>query len=113
MARLTKMESEAKKAKIAALLAVNTPWAQIVKETGCSNQTIAAIANGSGNRSTKKTTIEPALQAELVAIKEQLRFMNGFFNTFSTKLVNDAEIMAYVLEHQDTFNEVDKTCQLS
>nr|MDO8112047.1 hypothetical protein [Candidatus Sigynarchaeota archaeon] len=72
MARLTKKQSEAKKARIAELLASNTPWAQIVKETGCSNQTIAAIHNGSGNRSGKKSiqaTLDPASQAENAALK--------------------------------------------
>jgi bifunctional ADP-heptose synthase (sugar kinase/adenylyltransferase) len=109
MARLTKLESEAKKAKIAAMLATNTSWAMIVKETGCSFQTIAAIRNDSGNHSKKKTELD-SRQAENAMLKDKLRFLNAFFKDNLDYLFQSKKIQDFVINHQE-FDEVDTLCQ--
>ncbi|MEX2719633.1 MAG: hypothetical protein Q6370_025430 [Candidatus Sigynarchaeota archaeon] len=112
MARLTKAESEKRKAAIAALLAKNVPWAEIVKQLGCSFQTIAAVSNGSGNRSGTQARA-PAPDAQDPRILASLKFYMGLFDRFSETIVSHPEIMEYVIENQDKIKEAEFLCQHS
>jgi hypothetical protein len=110
MARLTKTESEAKKTRIAALLASNTPWAKIVKDTRCSFQTIAKIHNGSDNRSDKKsnqTILDPGMKVENEALKATVTELYSFFK----KVIADPKRMDAELDNLD-ITVIDKGVKL-
>jgi hypothetical protein len=76
MSRLTKSQSNQKKADIAALLAKGIPMASIAAQLHCSLRMVDNVKQGhkgNGNGNVKQSSIDPALLAENAALKEGAR----------------------------------------